>query len=115
MTISDRIFERLHELSMTQKEFSEKTSILQSTISEWKKKHTNPSADKIMIICKVLDVDPSWLLSGIDIKEGYRNSIEWYVIDKESELGFVVSSYNDMNARQRARLIGYIEAMRNKP
>ena len=52
MTIGDRIFDRLRELDMTQKEFSEKTSIQQSTISEWKKKHTNPSADKIMVICR---------------------------------------------------------------
>ena len=55
MTISERIFEKIDELSMTQKEFSQKTGILQSTISEWKKKKTNPSSDKIMIICQVLD------------------------------------------------------------
>ena len=37
MTISERIFEKLKGLSMSQKEFSEKTGIKQSTISEWKK------------------------------------------------------------------------------
>jgi transcriptional regulator with XRE-family HTH domain len=41
MTISERISERLKQLSMTQKEFAEKTGILQSTISEWKKNKTN--------------------------------------------------------------------------
>ena len=111
MNISDRIFEKLQELSMSQKEFSERTSIRQSTISEWKMKHTNPAADKIMIICQVLDVTPEWLLSGTDVKPGYRNPIDWYVIDKRSEPGNLLRAYNDLNAAQRARLMGYLEAL----
>ena len=106
MTISDRIFERLNELSMTQKEFSEKTSIRQSTISEWKKKHTNPSADKIMIICSVLNVEPEWLLSGAEVKKGHKYPVDWYVIDRGSELGVLVSAYNEMDTGLRARLMG---------
>ena len=68
MTISERIFEKLAQMGMTQKQFSESTGILQSTISEWKKKKTNPTSEKIMVICKVLDVTPEWLLSGIEKK-----------------------------------------------
>ena len=66
MTISERIFERLAQLGMSQKQFSESTGILQSTISEWKKKKTNPTSEKIMVICQVLGVTPEWLLSGIE-------------------------------------------------
>ncbi|MCR5603276.1 MAG: helix-turn-helix domain-containing protein [Lachnospiraceae bacterium] len=66
MTIRDRIFDKLDELNMTQKEFSEKTGIAQSTVSDWRKKRTNPTADKIMVICKVLNVPVEWLLSGIE-------------------------------------------------
>ena len=113
MTISERIFEKLQELSMTQKEFSDRTSIQQSTISEWKKKKTNPSADKIMIICKVLDVEPEWLLSGTDGKTGYRNPLDWYVIGKGTELGEMISEYNALDNRQRARLKGYIDALKD--
>ena len=40
MTISGRIFERLRQLNISQKEFSEETGISQSTISEWKSKGT---------------------------------------------------------------------------
>ena len=43
MTIRDRIFEKLEELDMTQKEFSEKTGIPQTTVSDWRKKKTNPT------------------------------------------------------------------------
>ena len=98
---------------MTQKEFSDRTSIQQSTISEWKKKKTNPSADKIMIICKVLDVEPEWLLSGTDGKTGYRNPLDWYVIGKGTELGEMISEYNALDNRQRARLKGYIDALKD--
>ena len=43
-------------------DFSKATGIAQSTISDWKRKKTNPSADKIMIICNVLKVTPYELL-----------------------------------------------------
>ena len=114
MLISERIFEKLKEMKMTQKEFSEKTGIRQSTISEWKKKHTNPSADKIMVICKVLRVDPDWLLSGSTVRDGGRNQVDWFVIKKDTELGVLIESYNRLDAVQRGRLMGYIEAMENK-
>jgi transcriptional regulator with XRE-family HTH domain len=35
---------------MTQKEFSEATGIAQSSISDWKRKKTNPVSEKILII-----------------------------------------------------------------
>ena len=47
MTIRDRIFDKLTELNMTQKEFSKRTGIPETTVSDWKKKKTNPTADKI--------------------------------------------------------------------
>ena len=111
MTISDRIFERLRMIHMTQKEFSESTGIAPSTISEWKSKRTNPTSEKIMIICKVLDVTPEWLLSGAG-KTGERgNDIPWYVIDKGSEMGTFIGKYQAMDEKQRDRLLGYMEAM----
>lgn len=43
MTIRDRIFDKLQEMKMTQKEFAKRTGIAESTISDWRKKNTNPS------------------------------------------------------------------------
>ena len=98
MTIGDRIFERLSEIGMTQKEFSQKTGISQSTISEWKSKRTNPTSEKIMIISS---------------KTGNRgNELPWYVIDKSTELGMLVTRYRELDERQRARVMGYLEALR---
>nr|WP_297709468.1 helix-turn-helix transcriptional regulator [uncultured Butyrivibrio sp.] len=111
MTISDRIFERLRQINMSQKVFSEETGISQSTISEWKSKRTNPTSEKIMLICKALDVTPEWLLSGIENTGDRGNNVNWYVIDKDTEMGSLISSYHGMDERQRERLRGYMEAI----
>ena len=62
MIISERIFQIMEEKEMQQIELSEKTGIAQSTIADWKRFKTNPSADKIMIICEALNVAPEDIL-----------------------------------------------------
>ena len=47
---------------MQQIELSERTGIAQSTFADWKRLKTNPSADKIMIICDALNVSPEDIL-----------------------------------------------------
>ncbi len=113
MTISDRIFEKLKELNMPQKTFSEETGISQSTISEWKSKGTNPTSEKILIICKVLNVTPEWLLSGIENTGGRGNNADWYIVDKNTEIGLLIKTYHSLDSRQRERLQGYLEALRS--
>ena len=110
MTISERIFERLKQISMTQKEFAEETGILQSTISEWKKNKTNPSSDKILSICKVLDVSPEWLLSGVDPAASRGKNKSYYIIDVNTETGVLVEEFNRLEKSQRDRVLGYITA-----
>ena len=48
MLISERIYQYMEEKKITQKEFADRTGIAQSTVSDWRRKGTNPSADKIM-------------------------------------------------------------------
>jgi len=110
MTISERIFERLSAISMSQKEFSEKTGIQQSTISEWKKNKTNPSSDKIMAICIALDVTPEWLLSGVGPAGGRMDRQDYFLIDKTTELGNLIKIYNNLDSGFRERVLGYAAA-----
>ena len=79
-----------------------------------KKKQTNPSAEKIMIICKVLDVTPEWLLSGIKADGKRGNPIEWYAIDRNSEIGELIDIYNELSNNNRMRLMAYLEALKEK-
>ena len=71
--ISEKIFELILRNGMTQKEFSEETGISQSTISDWKRKGTNPSADKILKICEVLKVTPYELLGENETEQNAGN------------------------------------------
>ena len=84
-TISDKIFELLKEKGMSQKEFAQRTGIAESSISDWKKKRTNPVSDKILIICEVLDVTPYELLSGAEHAGNRSRDNNTYVISKETE------------------------------
>lgn len=66
MKISERIFMILEQKGIRQIDFSARTGISQSTIADWKRRKTNPSADKILTIAKALDVSVEYLLGGQD-------------------------------------------------
>ena len=114
MTISDRVFDKLREMKMTQKEFSKRTGIAQSTISDWRKKKTNPTADKLLAICRTLDVTPEWLLSGIEPQGNRSNPADWYVIDADTDGGRLIEAFNSMDRNRQERLLGYVEALKQK-
>ena len=109
MTISNRIFERLEELNLSQMEFSKRTGILPSTISEWKKNGTNPSSDKIMSICKALRVSPEWLLEGVESTRG--NGSDYYTIHKDSNMGRFITMYLKLKPPFQGKMIGYAETL----
>lgn len=113
MTISERVFYRLKEIGMSQKVFSEHTGIPPSTISEWKSKKTNPTSEKIMLICNVLNVTAEWLLSGADNTGGKGNKLNLIVVDRTTEIGEVVTTYNELDKASRDRLLGYMMALKD--
>ena len=112
MLISERIFKLLKERNMTQAEFAKRAGIACSTVSEWKKRKTNPSADKIMDICAVLEVTSEQLLSGkgLDEKDGQAESerevritpVDWQIIE----------DYHGLQKAQRERLLAYVEVLK---
>ena len=112
MTISERIFERLETIGMTQKCFSEMTGIRQSTISEWKAKKTNPAADKIMIICEALQVTPEWLLTGAEVKGKRRRQVDRIFVDRDTDVGSIIMEYSRLDERRKSRLLGYLDALK---
>ena len=110
MTISERIFEKLDQMSMSQKEFAEKIGVKPSAISEWKKRKTNPASDKILIICETLKVSPEWLLSGVDGAGKREEGNNCYTVNKESQIGRLIAYYNKLDPMYRERLMGCAEA-----
>ena len=106
------IKEQLTDRGMSQKEFAQRTGIAESSISDWKKKRTNPVSDKILIICEVLDVTPYELLSGAEHTGNRSRDNNTYVISKETEIGRLVETYQKLNTDAQKRVMGYLEALK---
>lgn len=112
MTISEKIFEILDARGISQKDFSIATGIPQSTISDWRKKNTNPASDKILVICDVLDITPYELLSNVK-EEGTRaNKMACRIVVEGTDEDILIDAYEKLDTKARGRLLGYIEALK---
>ena len=115
MIISERIFKILKEKDMSQNTFAKRAGLAGSTISDWKTKKTNPSADKIMDIYMVLDVTPEQLLTGkgIDEKaecgEPMKNSREQEFTRADIR---ILNDIHGLKEEQQKRLRKYITALK---
>ena len=107
MTIGQKIFYLLSQKNMTQKEFSDRTGISTTTISDWKKKNTNPGSEKIMSICAALDVTPEYLLSGVTEDSDRGHDIEYLVLPRGTEERELIEIFNDIEWFERSRLLEY--------
>ena len=112
MTISERILKVLKDRNMTQAEFAKQVGIATSTISEWKKRKTNPTADKIMDICNVLQITSEQLLTG----KGIEDEENITVTSRESCFTpydiQLVQDYHGLKEEQQKRLMAYMEALK---
>ena len=112
MTISERILKVLKDRNMTQIEFAKQVGIATSTISEWKKKKTNPAVDKIMNICNVLQITPEQLLTG----EGIEDEEEIAAASPESRFTpydiQLIEDFHGLKEEQQKRLVAYMEALK---
>ena len=111
MVISERIFYIWEEKGITQKEFSEKTGISQSTISDWKRKKTNPSADKILKICETLNVTPYELLS--ERSNMVVDKVD-YLIALNDQEAVLLEEFRSLDNRKKDRLMGYLDALKSE-
>lgn len=115
MIISERIFKILKDKNMSQNAFAKQVGLASSTISDWKRKKTNPSADKIMDICMVLEVTPEQLLTGKGIDEDYVECKP-----KKGKVGpelskadiRIIEEIHAMKVERRKRLMKYIKALK---
>ncbi|SEA72709.1 hypothetical protein SAMN02910384_02180 [Pseudobutyrivibrio sp. ACV-2] len=75
-----------------------------------KRKSHTPSADKIMDICRVLDVSPEQLLTGKDIDEDFVDSpIDYVAKQKDEELLLEIHS---LKKEQAKRLMAYLKTLK---
>lgn len=110
MIISERIFKIMKDKGMSQKEFADKTGISQSTISDWKRKKTNPAADKIIVICETFDMSADELLTGT--KNYSRPLNDYEMISTKSEEYEMIQTFRTLNDSAKNRLLGYLDALK---
>ena len=112
MIISERIIKVMKERHMTQTEFAKRVGIASSTISEWKKKKTNPTVEKIMDICNVLQITPEQLLTG----KGIEDEEEIAAASPSSKFTpgdiQMIEDYHHLKEEQQKRLMAYMEALK---
>ena len=110
MTIGERVLKLIHDKGMTQKEFSEKTGIPQSTMSSWKGKKQNPSIEKLKVICDTLEVDPYFLISATEGNESLNN--DYLMVYRKDEEYEILVEYRKLNRDCQNRLAGYLDALK---
>ena len=88
MDISQRFFDLLDNSANTQKDFSEKTGIKESTLSTWRKRKTDPPAKYIFAIANYFDVSCEFLLVGKEKSEKKLSPDEYELINEFRKLDF---------------------------
>ncbi len=116
MIISERIFKIMDEKNISQIKFAKATGVSQSTISDWKRKKTNPAADKIMKICDVLNVSPYELLQDTIVSEktDESNMSDYVIISSGSDKFELLAEFEKLDSSSRERLMGYLKALSGK-
>jgi len=107
MQIGSKIFEILKKRGITQKEFSMKTGIAESTISDWKRKGFNPSAAKLPIICNVLGVSLAELLDDGADSSNLKESID-YSFSLSNDEKNLIELFRNVDAGQQKRIYSYV-------
>lgn len=117
MNVTQRIFAIATEKRITLTELAEKIGISYGTVASWKRRGTQPPADKITTIAQALDVPVSCLLEGTEIEpqqicnEHDSNAI--VVTDKNEKL--LIQNYRALHyARQIQVLSSLITEVENK-
>ena len=103
MNIYEKIFARLEELHMSQIELSRRTGIATSTISDWRKKKINPQADKLMSICKALDMSLAELLCDEEVVE--RTIEPDFMVDGQN----IIELLRTFDFETKRRILRYFE------
>lgn len=91
----------MKERRISNAELSRGTGIKTNTISDWKTKGTNPSADNIVRICDFLQISTDYLLTG---KDNSPPSLS--LRDDELEL---LRYYNALTILERGKVLARME------
>ena len=105
----ERIFYVMEQKNIMQLELSRRTGIATSNISDWKKKKTNPKADRLLSICDALEITPDQLLTGKGIDPEYKDADMDYEVTKADIR--ILKQIHSLGDEQYKRLMAYMKAL----
>lgn len=111
MIISERIFKIMEDKGMNQLQFSNATGIAQSTVSDWKRKKTNPTADKIMTICDALDVSPFELLQDTIPSKG-AGEVDFLIASQGTSEYVVLKKMEKLSKKSKEKLNTFVKGLK---
>lgn len=106
MTINERLFKVMNDNGVSIRELSRRTGITASTISDWNTKHTNPTAEKIPIVCEALGISTAYLLKGTE-----ESDPDFVLTDEEKRM---IEALRKTDDSSRKRLFAYFEQISKK-
>ena len=106
MTINERLFKVMNDNGVSIRELSRRTGITASTISDWNTKHTNPTAEKIPIVCEALGISTAYLLKGTE-----ESDPDFVLTDEEKRM---IEALRKTDDSSRKRLLTYFEQISKK-
>ena len=109
MTVSQRILEIMEQKHIKQKTLADYTGISTSAISDWKKKGTNPSVDKIVAISECLGVSIDYLLGKTQEIAPPKE-----LIIQSNEKEELLELINSLSLVDRSKVIVFIDELINK-
>ena len=78
-----------------------------------RRRQTRLRRRSFLVICKVLDVTPEWLLSGVETHGTRSNPAKIIAVDTRSEAGELLELFNSFDAAAQSRILGYAQALGN--
>lgn len=85
MTISQRIFGIMEQKHLKQSDLANYIGVANSSVSDWKKKGSTPSADKIVKISEFLNVSVDYLLGRVDEPNETIKAVQGYVTPNKNQ------------------------------
>lgn len=115
MTLGERLQEEREKKGLTREKLASMTDVIANTIYRIEKGISNPSAEVIAKIAKILDVSTDYLLGLHDISDNEKIPISNIIIDMSTipVLG-KISAGNGINIPQDQEIIDYISIPKTK-
>ena len=66
-TIGGRLFRARDSAGLTAEELAWRLGVRNSTVSNWERDRSQPSAQRLSMVCGILNVSLSWVLHGVGV------------------------------------------------